>query len=126
MPNRYEMLTNHASAVETNLYRTGVRARLSAMPLLNSSCSTPVVLITSIEVAVEARSRGHGAALLHHATKTADARGVTLTLVVNPDGSPNGLDDAELAAWYGRHGFLRLCPESLGAIEMERKPSTTF
>lgn len=126
MPDRYEVLTSHASAVETNLYRTGVRARLSAMPLLNSSGSAPVVLITSIEVAVEARGLGHGAALLHHATQTADARGITLTLVVDPDDSPNALNEDELAAWYGRHGFSRLYPESLGAIEMERKPSTAF
>lgn len=118
----FQTLLDHASAVETNLYRAGVRARLSAMPLLDSSCSTPVVLITSIEVDPEARGLNHGTAMLRHAIKTADARGVTLVLVPQSDRSRGGLDDAELTAWYTRFGFQLINPES---PEMKRAPSTT-
>lgn len=122
MPELYKVLASHASAVKNNLYRTGIRARLSAMPLYNSIWGSTMVLITSIEVAAEARGRGHGAALLRHAVDTADARGITLALVVNPDGSPNALGEVELAAWYGRYGFSRVDAESPGAILMRRQP----
>ena len=118
----FQTLLDHASAVKTNLYRAGVRARLSAMPLYNSIWGSTVVLITSIEVDPEARGLNHGTAMLRHAIKTADARGVTLVLVPQSDHSQRSLGDTELTAWYTRHGFQRINPES---PEMKRAPSTT-
>lgn len=121
MPKPYEMLLDHASAIETNLYSTGAQARLSAMPLYNSIWGSTVVLITGIEVDPEARGLNHGTAMLRHAIKTADARGVTLVLVPQSDRSRGGLDDAALTAWYTRYGFQLINPES---PEMKRVPST--
>lgn len=56
-----------SNRVEYNLYSEGIRARLSAMPLLLEELEgsdSPVVLVTSVEVETKHRSEGFGSRLL--------------------------------------------------------------
>lgn len=73
-----------------------------------------VYLLTRINVPKSHRGLGYARLLLKMITTDADADGVTLLLEVAPS---DGLDYAQLSAWYERHGFM-----PVGGILMRREP----
>lgn len=67
--------------------------------------------LTGITVYRGNRGRGYASRLLRRVLADADKEGVTLLLIVDPDGSIGCLDYAQLTSWYERYGF-REDPES--------------
>jgi GNAT superfamily N-acetyltransferase len=61
-------------------------------------------VLTGIEVRGR-RGNGYASKLLKRVLADADAEGVTLTLQVARVSGPGRLAEAELRAWYRRHGF---------------------
>lgn len=85
--------------------------------------SEKLSLLSGIEVLSRNRNAGHGAKLLNTVLADADQEQVTLILLVEPDGSTGALNDSQLFAWYGKHGFT-IHPQDPHA--MRREPQTTL
>lgn len=51
------------------------------------------------------RGNGDASRLLKRVCELADSAGVTLSLMAKPKDYVIGLNQSELVAWYGRHGF---------------------
>jgi N-acetylglutamate synthase-like GNAT family acetyltransferase len=65
--------------------------------------------ITKLRVPAEARKQGWASSLLGKITAEADRKGIVLVLWPMPfDDGP--LDQAQLIAWYSKHGFEQIQP----------------
>mgnify|MGYP001578879612 CR=1 FL=1 len=67
--------------------------------------------ITKVHTDPEAQRRGDATRLLEQVCSEADALGITLVLWPKPYGDDIALSQAQLIAWYGKHGFLQIQPE---------------
>lgn len=61
------------------------------------------LLLTRINVPKASRGQGHARALLERILDDADRERVTIFLEISPS---DGLNFAQLEAWYLRHGFV--------------------
>jgi hypothetical protein len=70
-----------------------------------SPAGVGVVALDYVEViATDAKGTGLASRVLRLLLELSDESGIALEVIPHSFGGP--LDDAELAAWYGRHGFL--------------------
>ncbi|AEW94080.1 hypothetical protein SCATT_17090 [Streptantibioticus cattleyicolor NRRL 8057 = DSM 46488] len=67
------------------------------------------------------RGRGWASELLREVCSEADREGVELVLKVET--SPGGLTEAELLAWYQRHGFTPVSADPEG-LTLRRRPGS--
>lgn len=76
-------------------------------------------LVTGVQVGRAHRGGGHAGRLLDRVIADADAEGITLSLMVVPDGT--GLQSDQLIAFYSRRGFT-IADEDF--VTMTRPPQT--
>jgi GNAT superfamily N-acetyltransferase len=77
--------------------------------------------VNNVYVQPKHRGKGVGHAMLVAICRQADEEQATLQLIASADGD-GLLDDFELIAWYGRHGFVRYRRE----YELRRMPRTSM
>jgi GNAT superfamily N-acetyltransferase len=82
-----------------------------------SEIGTSLYEINRINVPEPFRGKGYGTRILQDIIRDADREGITLTLSVFSSGKQ--LDNDDLIAWYGRHGFKML---SYANRLMHRRP----
>lgn len=84
---------------------------------LSATAAAMLREVTSVHVPEDKRRQGWGTALMNYVTHAADKNAVALMLEVKSEGS---MTDAELEAFYARHGFQRF--QSEPCVLMVRMP----
>ena len=79
---------------------------LSQDMLSNDPYNTYVVNRVSVPMSIPSnRGKGIASRLFTEVCAEADRQGITLMLIISPDGSPGSLTREQLTAWYQRLGF---------------------